>query len=59
MPLMGPRLYVTGRNSAMPVTAVKPGTEPKIMPTMTPRIINASVSGVAIAAMPSIKRSNM
>ena len=40
--------------------SVRPsGTEPKIMPTMTPRIINASVSGVAIAAMPSIKRSNM
>ena len=39
----------------MPVTAVRPGTEPKMMPTMVPKIISARVSGDAIAARPSIK----
>ncbi len=45
--------YVTGRNMTTAIVAVRPGIEPKMIPTMVPSATRAMVSGWSTAVKPS------
>lgn len=47
MPCVEAMLYVTGRNIAMAMVAVKPGMQPKIMPTVVPMNVQIKQLGLS------------
>jgi hypothetical protein len=59
IPSTADRPYVTGKNSAIAMTEVSPGTAPKIIPTPTPTINSRIILGANIAAIPCTNNVNM